>query len=301
MSGYMRLNWVAVALLVVLRLTIGWHFYKEGSVKVQEGFSSEGFMSAAKGPYADFFREMVPDSLGIVRLNADRMNLMFEKLASDAGNHYRFDENQSNLAKQRMEEAKARLKELYEGYKPTIAEYLQGYERHLAMKRDKVRDDVASLRSQRTEIDAKWVGLARPILADIDRVIAGYENDLDAIASAEQRRAGGKLYLNLPSKGILPTRTVDKIIPIFDMSVGILLILGLLTPIAATLAGFFLVSVILTQYPGSEGAVPTYFQAVEAAACFFLAASDSGRYAGLDFIPWSWWAGRKKRRKRSSF
>ncbi|MFN5951880.1 MAG: hypothetical protein ACK43N_25540, partial [Pirellulaceae bacterium] len=80
---------------------------------------------------------------------------------------------------------------------------------------------------------------------------------------------------------------------IFDMSVGILLILGLLTPLAGFAGGLFLLSVVLTQWPGSLGATPTYYQAIEMFACFFLAAADAGRYWGLDFIPWTWWKNRK--------
>ena len=73
------------------------------------------------------------------------------------------------------------------------------------------------------------------------------------------------------------------------MSVGILLMLGLLTPLAGLAAGIFLASVVLTQFPGSHGSVPTYYQAIEMLGCFFLAFSDAGRYAGLDFLPWSFW------------
>jgi uncharacterized membrane protein YphA (DoxX/SURF4 family) len=77
------------------------------------------------------------------------------------------------------------------------------------------------------------------------------------------------------------------------MSIGILLILGLLTPLAATLGGLFLLSVVLSQMPGYPGTAPTYFQAVEALALFALAGVDAGRYAGLDFIPWAYWRNRR--------
>jgi uncharacterized membrane protein YphA (DoxX/SURF4 family) len=77
------------------------------------------------------------------------------------------------------------------------------------------------------------------------------------------------------------------------MSVGILLMIGLLTPLASWAAALFLISVILSQMPGYPGAEPTYYQAIECLACITLACTDAGRYAGLDFLPWSWWQTRK--------
>ena len=57
----------------------------------------------------------------------------------------------------------------------------------------------------------------------------------------------------------------------------------------------FLISVVLTQMPGYPGTAPTYFQAVECLALLTLMATDAGRYAGLDFIPWAWWHRRPRR------
>lgn len=93
----------------------------------------------------------------------------------------------------------------------------------------------------------------------------------------------------LPEETIYSTRYIDRIIPIFDMSLGILLIIGLLTPVASLTAAFFLASIVISQFPGYPGTQPTYFQAVEMLGCIVLAATDAGRYFGLDFIPWSFW------------
>jgi hypothetical protein len=49
--------------------------------------------------------------------------------------------------------------------------------------------------------------------------------------------------------------------------------------------------------PGYPGTQPTYFQAVECLALLTLMATDAGRYAGLDFIPWAWWHRAKPRKK----
>ena len=116
------------------------------------------------------------------------------------------------------------------------------------------------------------------------------EKDVNALATPSQI-GKDKRYakLRMPDAGPIDVRLVDKYLPIFDMSVGILLMLGLLTPVAALAAGIFLASVVLTQFPGYPGTQPTYYQAIEMIGCFVLAFSDAGRYAGLDFLPWSFW------------
>lgn len=51
--------------LVLLRLSIGWHFYSEGTHHVTDaGWSSEGFLKAAKGPFADKYHAVLPDFHG---------------------------------------------------------------------------------------------------------------------------------------------------------------------------------------------------------------------------------------------
>lgn len=56
-------------MLVLLRLAIGWHFFKEGvSHYTDPAWSSEGFLRQAKGPLADAYQSMLPDFHGWNRL-----------------------------------------------------------------------------------------------------------------------------------------------------------------------------------------------------------------------------------------
>jgi uncharacterized membrane protein YphA (DoxX/SURF4 family) len=60
---------LAAALIVVLRVVIGWHFFKEGASKTHDSsFSSSGFLASAKGPAAPFFHSMLRDPDGVTRL-----------------------------------------------------------------------------------------------------------------------------------------------------------------------------------------------------------------------------------------
>src|SRR5262249_22154165 len=70
------------ALLVLLRLAIGWHFYIEGAKKVEsrrageslinKPFSSAGYLRGSTGPFADTFRGLGddPDREALARLDA---------------------------------------------------------------------------------------------------------------------------------------------------------------------------------------------------------------------------------------
>ncbi|HEX3996996.1 MAG TPA: DoxX family protein [Pirellulales bacterium] len=54
---------------MLLRLAIGWHFFKEGmSHHVDKTWSSEGFLRQAKGPLADAYHSVLPDLHGWNRL-----------------------------------------------------------------------------------------------------------------------------------------------------------------------------------------------------------------------------------------
>jgi uncharacterized membrane protein YphA (DoxX/SURF4 family) len=63
----------AVFALVLLRLVVGWHFFREGTDKVvydphdgelRRNFSASGFLTGAKGPLASWYLANVPDGHG---------------------------------------------------------------------------------------------------------------------------------------------------------------------------------------------------------------------------------------------
>jgi uncharacterized membrane protein YphA (DoxX/SURF4 family) len=61
---------LAIVMLVVLRITIGWHFLYEGVWKIAnaEEFSAKPFLGMAKGPAAELYYAMLPDLDGSERL-----------------------------------------------------------------------------------------------------------------------------------------------------------------------------------------------------------------------------------------
>ncbi len=275
--------------LVALRVGIGWHFYMEGASKVRgNDFSSVGFLTAAKGPLADKFQELIWDNDGKVRLDEEKVQGIFKAGADDAANHFAFTDDQLKQLKAIAKQYSEKLSEVYAEAKDDIVKFEKSRDRLEKMADSNVYN-VSSMRGQKEKVQSELLASVKPTMTRVEAVWDQYEHRLNAIANETQRSSVGNYVLVKPGQGALTTAAVDKIIPIFDMVVGILLMIGLLTPVASIAAALFLLSVVLTQMPGYPGAAPTYFQAVEALACFVLAGTDAGRYAGLDFLPWAWW------------
>jgi uncharacterized membrane protein YphA (DoxX/SURF4 family) len=273
----------------------------EGASKVRgNDFSSVGFLNSAKGPLADQFQSLIWDHEGKIRLDQKRVLEIFNAGAEGASKHFAFTDAQTEELKVVSKQFATKLTE--EVYKPAaddITKYTKGQERITKMEGSELYS-LSSMQGQKDKIKTELLTGVKPTMAKVEEVWNQYENRLNAIANSVQRKSVGPYRLVKPGQGPLSTDTVDKIIPIFDMVVGILLIVGLLTPVASILAALFLLSVVLSQMPGYPGAAPTYFQAVEAIALLVLAATDAGRYAGLDFIPWAWWNRAKAKQASTS-
>lgn len=303
MQNYARIGIFGILALVALRVGIGWHFYMEGASKIRGGdFSSVGFLNGAKGPLAGRFQNLIWDHDGEFRLNQEQVNRYFAKAADDATKHFGFTDEQlkkvSRLQSRyasmnRSKRYIGKLNDVYADSQEEIYKFWESTERLSAMEDSDMWNDVASLRGQQETIKAERMEDVKDALASIDAVWKQYERQLNMVATPEQYQAQGYFRFRKPGEGPMTTAVVDRIIPVFDMALGILLIIGLLTPFAGWAGALFLISVVLTQMPGYPGTQPTYFQAAEALGCIVLATTNAGRFAGLDFIPWAWMQNRK--------
>ena len=69
-----KLSSVQMATVVVMRVLIGWHFLYEGLSKVTtEGWSAQGFLLQARGPFAELFRWMAADPERLANVNQSMM------------------------------------------------------------------------------------------------------------------------------------------------------------------------------------------------------------------------------------
>lgn len=297
MQNYAKISFCGIVALVLLRVAIGWHFYMEGVAKVKSNnFSSEGVLAAAEGPLADKFHAMIWDHEGRLRLDKEKVRGLFAAAADRSIAHFALTEDQQKTLDRVKRQYLEKLDEVYAEADEDIYKYWESVDRIANMEESAMWNEVSSLRNQKASIAKERMDAVRPTLASIDALWKQYEGRLNGVPENAQLQQAGYFYFNRPGEGALTSSVVNQVIPIFDMTVGILLMIGLLTPLASWAGALFLLGVVLSQMPGYPDTQPTYYQSIEALALVALATTDAGRYAGLDFIPWTWWQQRKAKR-----
>jgi uncharacterized membrane protein YphA (DoxX/SURF4 family) len=272
-------------MLVLLRVTIGWHFYSEGVDKYSAGnWDAKPFFANARGPVAGAFRELVWDWDGKLRLDLDKTMKHFAVFRERVGKHYGFDDKQKRTAQANYSKAIEQVEWVLESNAADLEEYELGRQRIETLENDFRRDGVESLAGQRTAIRAEWLQKAAPSLKQIDAIWKSYEGSQNAIATAEQADRHEPIALGVPRNKLMDTSVINKVVPYFDMAIGICLLLGLFTPVAALAAAGFLGSVFLSQFPPTTGPGSTQYQLIEGMACLVLAGTGAGRFAGIDFL-----------------
>ncbi len=276
-----------------MRVLIGFHFFKEGADKIKNpGWTSAGFLGNAKGRFADSFQNMVWDVDGLARLDASHQLATAKKDAPKPSwddfrervvQVYAFDDSQKKQAEEIFKRRLNQLTTHIDDYHREIDEYRLGIARRDAYRGQADRTQVASLRGQLSSIESDLETQQIDIIRPIDQIWNGYEAELNALAVAGQQHRG-PIALERPGRRTLDSKSIDKIIPYFDLTLGLLLMVGLFTRTAAVAAGLFLCIVVVSQWPGTPGAVPVWPQLIEALALFVIAATASGRVAGVDFF-----------------
>ena len=280
-SSY-RIGWLGAAALILLRVGIGVHFLGEGLDKLADPKPFSGpFFGAAKGPLARVYKDLVWDSDGAFRLDRDTAKADWDTFRSRIVGHYQFDEKQTKDADKVYRDYLDRLYTFLGANSEKIAEYYQRLERRDNNAKDQTRN-LASLQVHDAKIQAELLKMRGELLPTIDGLWRDYENDMNAIATQEQWERHGRLALAKPGRGTIDSITLDAIVPYFNVAVGACLILGLFTRVAAVAGAAFLASVCASQWPGSPGAAPIYYQLVETLALLVLAAIGAGRYLGID-------------------
>ncbi len=229
MHSYARLSIFGIIAIVLLRFGVGYHFYMEGASKVRGGdFRSEGFLKSAEGPLADQFHNLLWDYNGTIRLDREGLKKRFTQAAADAKAFFKLTEEQTkNLDKVRTSFLERIDETFAEGY-DDVEKYWINVKRLNNIK-DPAYEDVQSLNGQVRKVEKDSRAAVADTLATIDALWDQYERRLNGVANQKQRAASGVFRFKRPGESPLNTRIVDQIIPIFDMTIGILLMIGLLT------------------------------------------------------------------------
>lgn len=102
MKDLKRISWLAILLLVVLRISIGWQFLYEGMWKYDQmdtpnPWSAEGYLKNAQGPFRDQFREMTGDPDDLNWLDYSKMSKKWYAWRDRFVQHYDLNNEQQIL------------------------------------------------------------------------------------------------------------------------------------------------------------------------------------------------------------
>jgi uncharacterized membrane protein YphA (DoxX/SURF4 family) len=312
------LSGFAVLALVLLRLVIGWHFFREGTQKVvyephagklRRTFSAEGFLTNAKGPLAKWYMANVPDEhgwrvlLATPRKNApgtddsspygewaERIKADWRKVVDDVKALPALSDEQKKQADDILEKRRNDLGDYLAAESQAIAEYRHELWRLANWRQSPESGDVpfvderiATKATETGKTPASWVSHVRLLDAEL-------RNDLRAVLTKEQRELALTVQgidgaLRDPREERL--NLVNNVITILTIGVGVCLLLGFFTRMASIVGALFLLGVILAQPPWLADAAPTVSQVIEFVALLVLAGTGAGRWAGLDFFTYA--------------
>ena len=311
------LSTFAVVSLVLLRLVIGWHFYGEGTKKVEydrhnnelrlaRDFSAEGFLTEAKGPLAGWFRSQAPgdhnyrELLAVPRRDAPGgeeeppYHAWAEQIKQDwleLRDRAKAVTGITDEQRQRIDAAyDARVQQLENylgGESDAIAEYqhelwrLQNWQSAPEAGEVPFHDERVATKAAETR------GATMPWVSQVRQLDADFMADVRGVLTTEQREDAATntaMSAALTSEKQAWLSTVNLGVTILTISVGICLLLGFLTRLAAIAGALFLLAVIATQPPWLADAAPTMSQMIEFAGLLVLAGTGAGRWAGLDYF-----------------
>ncbi|MBX7071573.1 MAG: hypothetical protein K1X71_00385 [Pirellulales bacterium] len=281
-----RISLAGVVMLVLLRVTIGWHFLYQGIGKLESAnFSSSGFLSQAKGPLADRFHELIPDFWGRERLDEKNAIARLDADRAALAQKFTLSESQAALADRVVAARKEQISDFFAENKDDIETYFHELERFEAAKTapnseldfqrkrnwDKQQELQAKLKGWVKQLDA-WQQEAR-------RELSAVVNKTPDVVPSLLDRSGFSM---------------DQLVTYSNIAIGLCLIAGLFSRLAAFGGALFLLSIVLAQpelpglYPPAPPAAGRSLivnkEFVEMMALFALAALPVGRWGGLDFF-----------------
>jgi len=293
-----------VALLVALRITIGWHFFYEGVWKIVnfDEFSAAPFLTMAKGPAAPLFYAMIYDIDGRERLTPSQIDgktVITGAIYTDAWQgqfdaavaKYGLDEEQKKAAQAILDRYKKSAQDYLAENQAEIVGYLDSLDRFKAELA--AGGDNSAYKKKRN-----W-DTQQALRAEAD----GWLGNLDAMGDEYRMALWSNLTDEQKEKGAIPTGwtradLMDLGVTFALTAIGLCLLLGFCNRLACLGGAGFLVAVLLTQPPwptiyppmpevtGHSLIVDKNF--VEMVAMLALACMPVGRWGGLDFFLYRW-------------
>ncbi|RUL86764.1 DoxX family protein [Tautonia sociabilis] len=273
------------------------HLYYEGRTKIEsqgtsDPFSSEGYLRNATGPFAQTFRNLVPDVDSLDTLDPAFLEQTWDDELRRVAAHFQFTERQQADAQTVLDEVKAQAEAWFAD--PETAAEITDYKESLTALREGERTPPAlafereRLQEARIEVEAA----RRKLVAPIEQWTAELRARWAALAEPDQIETAGALGP--------PPSPLDRIdaITMYGLTLcGLALMAGFLTPLAALGgAGFlFLFYISNPPFPGlppNPKAEGTYLfvnkNLIEMLALLVLATTPNGLWFGVDRLFFGW-------------
>ncbi|MFH1920203.1 MAG: hypothetical protein ABIP48_10000 [Planctomycetota bacterium] len=308
-------------MLVILRLTIGWHFLYEGVWKIAnpDKFSATALMGTAKGPAAPLFLAMIPDLDGRQRLDLKEFkdakgNTLvtsgayanaWADLKQKVVDTYQVSQEQAAEAERLLALYKESLDLYLTENREDIEAYFGSLQRFEARKAAGTNGS-AHEKKRIWDAEQKLRAEAKGWLSELDGMGEEYRLALCDLLDEDQK-ALGPVRAPLSEAEALPiplpfvktkTEFFDAAITYGLTAIGACLILGFCTRLAALGGMAFLISVLLVQppwptiYPPAPAVVGHALVVdknfIEMIALAVLAATAVGRWGGLDYFVYHW-------------
>jgi uncharacterized membrane protein YphA (DoxX/SURF4 family) len=257
-----------------------------------EVFSALPFIQASAGPFGGAFRGAVADIDGLERLSAASVQRALDRRRGEILEHFAkfgrpFDEQQKAKLAKASEDLKvaAAITVNDASFRARLADY-----RELRARVDRDAASVAApfsqerLQEDRRKLDA----MSGELLAFVNDPVEELAVQAQQFATVPQLAAGP--FAAPPS----PSAWIDRFIKVGLTAMGVCLLLGLFTPVAAVAAAVQLLMFYLASppWPGLPAATLgghyLYIDRnlVEMFAALAIAATGSGKFAGLDaYLP----------------
>lgn len=255
-------------------------------------FSSEAYNRNASGPFAENFRKLIPDVEGRDALDFAKVKESWSAELRRVGDHFAFDpEQQGQAAKELVEREKVAAAWFDDPEnREKIKKYLDDLD---ASAREAARPGKMSFEEERlADVRKSLEKDRRALIAPIDSWSKALRDSWVGLAKPEQRASAGEY-----APALTDVKRADYATMIGLSACGLLLILGLFTPVAALGGATFLMLFYLSMppFPGlpepanSEGHyVFVNKNLIEFIACLALAATPSGLWLGVDALLFGW-------------
>ncbi len=297
------MNWLTKVALVLLRVSVGWHFLYAGIDKLsQSDFTSNGFLAQSKGPFADHFYALIPDIDGRERLDptpvdeskpdslpkgVTRAHLALDAYQDKFVQYFALSEAQTTKAHEASKAAKDRVVEYFNDHSDELQEYFHELGR---LDKNKQAPDTPYQRKRNWDEQQRLRGKVKSWQTALDGLANRHRSDLIAVLTTEQRKSKGE-SIPLSWKEKLST---DRLVMYSNVAIGVCLIVGLFTRLAALGGVLFLAQIVAAQpdlpglypppHPSAGRSMIVNKEFIEMMALFVLATTRVGRWGGLDAL-----------------